>query len=145
MSPTTYATRRLWLRRWNRLGFFLLPVLKIPCYPFLWVFWFLRAWAKSSSDKGSDLYFGGWVVIGITLGIAIIVGWNSHLTRDATAEELRVARAADGCFDNTIVRRAALWNRPITVSDVLQTQSDCAKMWDDIARKNAQKAALGNK
>jgi hypothetical protein len=145
MSPVTFATRRLWLRRWNRIGLFLLPILKIPCYPFLWVFWFFRAWIRSWSNKGSDTYFLGWIAIVIALGIVVIASWNSYLTRDATVDEIQAARKSDACFDNTIVRRAVQLNRPVNMSDILTTQSDCKEMWEKQRAMDAQKAALRSK
>jgi hypothetical protein len=108
----------------------------------MWAFWFYRSWIPTCKNRGSDGFIFGviaQVIVAIAIGSTI---WQSYLGRDATFDELRAARAADGCFDDTIVRRAAAWNRPITVRDVLFTQDDCAKMWADIARKKAQAAAL---
>lgn len=144
MAAVAFATRRMWLKRWNRAGWLLTSLLKIPCYPFLWVFWFYRAWFRSWDNKGSDMFIGGVIVIVVKAILIPTAMWQTYLGRDATVEELRAARAADGCFDDTIVRRAKTWNRPVTVRDIRITQHDCAEMWDDIARKKAQAAALAN-
>lgn len=138
----TFATKRMWLRRWNRVGFFLLPVLKLPFYPFIWAFQFYRAWFRSWANTNSDMFVVGAIGQTVVAIILFVVMWNSHLGRDATVEEIMKARAADTCFDDTIVRRAAAWNRPITISDLKQTQHDCAEMWEEQARKKAQQEAL---
>ena len=139
-----FATRRLWVRRSRRSFMLFTRVFGIVAYalPPVWLFWFYRAWVRTWKTPGSDGFIGGCilhVIVGVIYGV---VTWNSYLGRDATIDELREARAADTCFDDTIVRRAAQWNRPVTMTDLRQTQADCKKMWDDIARKKAQEAAL---
>ena len=139
-----FATRRLWVRRSRRSFMMLTRFLGVVAYvlPPVWLFWFYRAWFRTWKTPGSDGFIGGVILHIVAAVIGGVVSWNMHLGRDATVEELREARAADTCFDDTIVRRAAAWNRPVTISDLRQTQEDCRKMWDDIARKKAQEAAL---
>jgi hypothetical protein len=139
-----FATKRLWIRRSKRTWFAFTWLFGLLAYvlPPMWVFWFYRAWIPTLKNRGSDGFILGviaQIIVAIMIGIAT---WQSYLGRDATVDELRAARAADGCFDDTIVRRAAAWNRPITVRDIRSTQDDCAEMWADIARKKAQAAAL---
>lgn len=141
MAAAAFATRRMWLRRWNRVGWLLAGILKLPFYPFLWVFWFLRAWVRSWSDTSSDMFLGGSIAMVIVTVFTGGLAWQMHLSRNATVEEIQAARQADTCFDNTIVRRAA-WGRPVTVRDIHITQHDCEEMWEKIREMEAQKAAL---
>jgi hypothetical protein len=138
-----FATKRLWIRRSKRTWLLTNKVFGVIAYvlPPVWLFWFYRAWVRSFKNTGSDMFILGCIVQVIATVITLIAMWQTHLGRDATVDELRTARA-EGCFDNTIVRRAAAWNRPVTVRDIRVTQDDCAEMWADIARKNAQAAAL---
>lgn len=142
MAAVAFATRRMWLRRWNRVGWLMTGLLKLPFYPFLWVFWFLRAWVRSWSNTASDMFWGGSIVVVLVTFFSSVTAWQMHLARNATTEEIQEARKADTCFDNTIVRRAAAWNRPVTVRDIKVTQDDCAEMWRKIREMEAQKAAL---
>jgi hypothetical protein len=138
------ATQRLWIRRSRRLMLVITKVLTFIMYllPPVWVFWFYRAWFRTFANKSSDGFWGGTILQVIVFFFGSIFMWNWHLTRDATPEEIRAARLADSCFDNTIVRRAAQWQRPITVGDIKQTQSDCADMWEKIERQKIQERAL---
>lgn len=144
MNAVAFATRRLWIRRSRRTWLLATKISEyvVACLPPMWVFWFERAWYRSWKNTGSDMFIGGLIVNVVVALVAGGVSWQMYLGRDATVEELRAARAADGCFDDTIVRRAKAWNRPVTVRDVRATQDDCANMWDDIARKKAQAAVL---
>lgn len=139
-----FATRRMWLKRARRVGVALTWLFAIISYvlPPVWAFWFYRWWIRSWKDTGSDAFIGGIVVQVIVFAVGITTVWQTHLGRDATPEELRIARKADGCFDNTIVRRAAAWQRPITVRDIIVTQDDCAEMWDMKAREKVQADVL---
>lgn len=140
---TTFATKRMWLRRSRRVGLFLLPVLKLPFYPFIWAFQFYRAFFRSWRNTGSEMFCLGIVAHIIAAFGVFVYTWNWNLLRDATVEEISAARAADPyCFDNTIIRRAAEWKRPITNQDVKRTLRDCDKMWDELARKKAQQEAF---
>lgn len=140
----SFATRRMWFKRARRTGLALTRIFSLVSYvlPPVWIFWFYRAWIKTWKNRSGDGFVFGCV---LQLAVFTAIGfttWQMHLSRDATPDELRNARATDACFDNTIVRRAAAWNRPITVRDVWVTQEDCAKLLDDIARKKAQAAVL---
>jgi hypothetical protein len=138
-----FATKRLWIRRSKRTWLLTNKVFGVIAYvlPPVWLFWFYRAWVRSFKNTGGDMFVLGSIVQVVAAIIAAIAMWQTYLGRDATVDELRTARA-ESCFDNTIVRRAAAWNRPVTVRDIRDTQTDCAGMWADIARKNAQAAAL---
>jgi hypothetical protein len=144
MMGVAFATKRLWIRRSKRTWLLTNKVFGAVAYmlPPLWAFWFYRWWFRSWKNTGSDAFIGG-LIVNVVLAIVIpTFMWQAYLGRDATVDELRKARAADGCFDDTIVRRAASWNRPVTVRDVRLTQDDCAEMWAEIARKKVQAAAL---
>lgn len=146
----SFATRRMWFKRARRMGLALTWIFSLVSYvlPPMWIFWFYCAWFKTLKDPGSDGFLGGCVLQVVVFAAAGTIAWQMHLGRDATTDELRNARAADTCFNSTIVRRAAVWDRPVTVRDMVITQDDCAAMWDGIARKNAQanvlKQQLGN-
>jgi hypothetical protein len=135
----------MWLKRWNRVGVILLPVLKVPFYPLLWAYGFFKWWIGSWDKKDSDEFFVGCLGCCVFVVVTLVVacaGWQWHLSRHATHEEIQAARAADTCFDGTIVRRAAVWQRPITVADIVTTQHDCEEMWKQQRIMDAQKAAL---
>lgn len=137
----TFATRRMWIKRFRNAAF-VLSILAMPLQPLVWLFQYVRWYTKTLiyGKRGSDEFFGAsFLNIAILIG-AILTGLKIHSSQPVSTAELTELRRADSCFDDTIVRRAALWQRVITRGDVMDTQNDCAQYW----AKEASKKALAN-
>lgn len=124
---STFATRRLWLRRWHRvwsiIGIFVMwPFELLMTY----IGWWKKAWGEALFVHIVVAFLGS------MLGVVVYTGYlDVRGSKIATAEMIITASKADTCFDNTIKRRAADWKRPIKVKDVWDLETECAKFWED--------------
>lgn len=138
MTPVAYATKRLWLKRWNRVGFIV-----------LWPFMLLSRFGKYYFKELKNDPFWTMIATFIVFGILSLIfgGINSiknqiHDEKIALTEDITKARNEDRCVNTTLVARAAQLKRPVNNGDIRITIRDCNEYWEKQKGIEAQAAAL---
>lgn len=138
MTPVAYATKRLWLKRWNRVGFIVL-------WPFMSLSRFGKYYFKELKNDPFWTILGTIVAVGVfSLLMAFInsMKLQFHDEEIASTEDISKARNGDRCVKTTLVARAAQLTRPITNRDIRITIRDCKEYWEKQKGIEAQAAAL---
>lgn len=150
MSAITFATKKLWIRRWNRFGKRLfLPVLILVSFPMVLVKWFIGLALSYSESLKEDVAgtIGATILLGLIAGmIALIplgIYYETTGKTSVSAEEIIELRRSDSCIDHTLPRRVKLKDSGIvTRQDVRSVKKDCAVFWEEQKIKQEQASAL---
>ena len=127
----TYATMKLWSRRWRKLGFLLIRyfgwLLKV-------VTWVPRMFLHHPFEM---------ILISIFVSVVGCTIYFEHIrSSPATPQMIADAIKIDSCVSHTLKVRADQLPKAMTIAQVNQTISDCEDYWRQKNLKQAQQDAF---
>lgn len=150
MSAITFATKKLWIRRWNRFGKRLfLPVLIVVSFTITLVKWFIALATtyfrvfKQNPSGTIAITFTVCMFLGIIAMAPLGIYYEMIGKNPVSAEEIIELRRSDSCIDYTLPRRVKAKDVAIvTLDDVRSVKKDCAVFWEQQRIKQEQASAL---
>jgi hypothetical protein len=86
-----------------------------------------------------------WIIATFVTVPAVTIGHAVWLDMPASPNRIKAVLAIDACVENTLPRRAAAQNEPLSNHDVSDTIKDCEQYWEDQANIAKQAEALKGK
>lgn len=141
---SSFATRRLWMRRFRNFALFVFPPLvqffAFILSPITGAFKLLRA---AYRDGGLVVFTIVLAVISFVVYMVGLLTYYQTVGRNvATVEDIIEFRKADPCQDNTLLVRTKQRNAPVLNFHLWEIERDCKEYWEKKKAQTKQEAAL---